>query len=120
MISAARALKGMVNAIHTYQFEHWPEISRDEHLFLNARQRDILNHAQDLLALSVVVRVTDAAKTIQQITAVTEKMQTAVATITRIQTIIDIAISAAALSFSLVSSNMPGITSSLTELQAAL
>ena len=61
----------MARALNEYQVLHWPELSHEQHLDLNAYQNSLLNRAQDLQAKitrPAFSNVVDMATTVQQAT----------------------------------------------------
>ena len=44
----ATGYRSMARALNEYQFMHWPALSHEQHLDLNAYQNSLLNRARDL------------------------------------------------------------------------
>jgi len=120
MRELARHLKKIVNLIDTYQDEHWDTISSSQHIIINARQKDILAQAHLLLTNAIIVSIEDAQSHIKEISDVTDSIGEALTKISNVETVLNIATSAASLALSIASGNIENISESISDIVSEL
>ncbi|MVM34194.1 hypothetical protein GO755_29450 [Spirosoma sp. HMF4905] len=115
-----RSYCNMAQALNEYQVVHWPELSHEQHLDLNAYQNSLLNRAQDLQTLAsrpAFVDVTEMAERIQQATA---DAQSSLKHIHNLPLALNVGAITVALAAYVARANLRGIQTALRELSELL
>lgn len=110
----------MAQALNEYQVSHWPELSHEQHLDLNAYQNSLLNRAQDLETLSsrpAFVNVLAMSTNVQRATA---DAQASLKYINNLTIALNIGALTVALAAYVARANLRGIQTALRELNDLL
>ncbi|MFD2572120.1 hypothetical protein ACFSUS_15860 [Spirosoma soli] len=120
IVGIADGFRNMARALNEFQVRHWPELTFEQHLDLNAYQSSLLNRAQDLQTLAVRPAFSRAAEMVASIQQATEEAK---ASLKRIQSL-TLALNVGAITVALASyvarANLRGIQTALRELSDLL
>ncbi|QMW05680.1 hypothetical protein [Spirosoma foliorum] len=115
-IGIIRGYCTMAQALNEYQVIHWPELSHEQHLDLNAYQNSLLNRAQDLetqASRPAFVNASVMATNVQQATA---DAQASLRRIRNLTLALNVGAITVALAAYVARANLRGIQTALREL----
>ncbi|GAB3755450.1 hypothetical protein [Spirosoma pomorum] len=120
LVVLANGYLSIARALNEFQVSHWPDLSVEQHLDLNAYQSSLLNRAQDLHTSAVRPAFKDAADIIARLQQAMEQAQTSLKHLQTINTALNIGAITVALASYVARANLRGIETVLRELNDLL
>jgi hypothetical protein len=102
--------------IGDYRFTNWRNLSSKEKDELGTLQDRLLDHGENILALSVSLKMHEVSESLQSIQRITDKVKTSLKKMEDIQKVIDIASAAVTLASAIVIRDMKAIQAGIGEL----
>ncbi|CCH53274.1 hypothetical protein BN8_02356 [Fibrisoma limi BUZ 3] len=116
IVELADSYRRTARALAEFQLAHWPELSYEQQLDLNAYQNSLLNRAQDLMTLSVRPAFHEAGKMIEAVRQATTDAQSGLKRIKNLTIALNVGAITVALAASIARANPKGIQTALNEL----
>ncbi|MBN8826119.1 MAG: hypothetical protein J0I82_29100 [Spirosoma sp.] len=117
LLAITRGYCDMARALNEYQVHHWPELSHEQQLDLNAYQNSLLNRSQDLQSHTVRPAFTNAIDVATQILEATTEAQTSLTRIGDPVVALNVGAITVALAAYVARANLRGIQTALRELE---
>ncbi|WP_020597949.1 hypothetical protein [Spirosoma panaciterrae] len=117
ILDITRGYCAMARALNEYQVLHWPELSHEQQLDLNAYQNSLLNRSQDLQSHTARPAFTNAIAMANQILEATTEAQTSLARIGDPVVALNVGAITVALAAYVARANLRGIQTALRELE---
>ncbi|MGF7214012.1 hypothetical protein GGR92_000152 [Spirosoma lacussanchae] len=116
IVELANGYRSLARSLNEFQVSHWPDLTVEQHLDLNAYQSSLLNRAQDLQTLAVRPAFRDAAELITRIQQATNDAQASLKRIRNLTIALNIGAITVALASYIARANLRGIQTALREL----
>ncbi|RYC69539.1 MULTISPECIES: hypothetical protein [Spirosoma] len=116
IVELANGYRSLARSLNEFQVSHWPDLTVEQHLDLNAYQSSLLNRAQDLQTLAVRPAFRDAAELIARIQQATTDAQDSLKRIRNLTIALNIGAITVALASYIARANLRGIQTALREL----
>jgi len=116
IVELANGYRSLARSLNEFQVSHWPDLTVEQHLDLNAYQSSLLNRAQDLQTLAVRPAFRDAAELIARIQQATTNAQDSLKRIRNLTIALNIGAITVALASYIARANLRGIQTALREL----
>ncbi|GAB4026209.1 hypothetical protein [Spirosoma gilvum] len=117
ILDITRSYCDMARALNEYQLLHWPELSHEQQLDLNAYQNSLLNRSQDLQSHAARPAFTDAVDIATRIQQATAEAQTSLSRIGDPVIALNVGAITVALAAYVARANLRGIQTALRELE---
>jgi len=116
IVELADSYRRTARALAEFQLTHWPDLSHEQHLDLNAYQNSLLNRSQDLMTFSVRLAFHEAGPMIDAILQATEEARSGLKRISNLTLALNVGAITVALAANIARANPKGIQSALKEL----
>jgi len=116
----ARHFLALAQAIGDYRYRNWKKLSKKDNQQLADFQWSVLNCGEDMLANSTTLVLDDVKNSLGKIEDLTVKVESTLASLAKIQTIINCAAAIVILGGAVISKNPGTITSAIEALEDAV
>ncbi|QKZ13892.1 hypothetical protein [Spirosoma sp. KUDC1026] len=116
LVVLANGYQTMARSLNEFQVSHWPDLTFEQHLDLNAYQSSLLNRAQDLQTSAVRPAFRDAAGVALRLQQAIDQAQESLKRLQTINVALNIGAVTVALASYVARANLRGIETALSEL----
>ncbi len=104
---------GLAQAIGDFRFDNWNSLTKTQNRKLGNFQWSILNHGEDILALSTVLVMDDVQDSLNNIKEITDEIKNSIESLENVQKAINVAASIVTLGAAIISKNPQSIIDSI-------
>ncbi|GAB3508838.1 hypothetical protein GCM10027341_45130 [Spirosoma knui] len=116
IVAVADGYRDIARSLNEFQVLHWPALTYEQHVDLNAYQSSLLNRAQDLQTLAVRPAFNRAADLISRIQQATDEAKASLRRVKNMSIALNIGAITVALASYVARANVRGIETALQEL----
>lgn len=116
IVRVANGYRSLARSLNEFQVAHWPDLTVEQHLDLNAYQSSLLNRAQDLQTLAVRPAFRNAQEMVSRIQQATTDAQKSLKRIKNLTVALNVGAITVALASYVARANLRGIQTALSEL----
>lgn len=120
LVTIANGYRDTARALNEFQVAHWPELSHEQQLDLNAYQNSLLNRAQDLQTGAVKPAFDNVATLATTLQQATDRAKAGLQHIKNITLALNVGAITVALASYVARANLRGVTTALRELSTLL
>lgn len=107
---------GLAQAIGDFRYTRWNDLTHEQNQKLGSLQWSVLNHGEDMLALSTTLVINDVQESLAEIKAVTQQIKTTIHSLQDIQKGINIAAAIVTLGATIISKNPESISMAIEDM----
>lgn len=116
IVDIANGYRSLARSLNEFQVAHWPELTVEQHLDLNAYQSSLLNRAQDLQTQAVRPAFQNAKDVVARIQQATDDAKKSLKRIKTLTIALNVGAITVALASYVARANLRGIQTALSEL----